>query len=56
MYEGKLDVEELMDWISSLEKYFYYEEIYYENKVKHFVTGIKGHATLWWDELQADRR
>jgi hypothetical protein len=22
MYEGNLDVEELLDWISSLEKYF----------------------------------
>jgi hypothetical protein len=24
--------------------------------VKHVVTRLKGHATLWWDELQADRR
>jgi hypothetical protein len=56
MYEGNLDVEELLDWISYLEKYFDYEEIDDENKVKHVVTRLKGHATLWWDELQADRR
>jgi hypothetical protein len=24
--------------------------------VKHVVTILKGHAVLWWDELQADRR
>jgi hypothetical protein len=24
--------------------------------VKYVVTRLKGHATLWWDELQADRR
>jgi hypothetical protein len=24
--------------------------------VKHAVTILKGHATLWWDELQADHR
>jgi hypothetical protein len=24
--------------------------------VKHVVTRLKGHATLWWDESQADRR
>jgi hypothetical protein len=24
--------------------------------VRHVVTRLKGHATLWWDELQADRR
>jgi hypothetical protein len=56
MYEGNLDVEELLDWISALDKYFDYEEIDDEKKVKHVVTILKGHATLWWDELQADRR
>ena len=24
--------------------------------VKHSVTRLKGHAVLWWDELQAERR
>ena len=24
--------------------------------MRHVVTIIKGHATLWWDELQAERR
>jgi hypothetical protein len=56
MYEGNLDVEELLDWIRALDKYFDYEEIEDENKVKHVVTRLKGHATLWWDELQAERR
>jgi hypothetical protein len=56
MYEGNLNVEEFLDWISALDKYFDYEEIDDEKKVKHVVTRLKGHATLWWDELQADRR
>jgi hypothetical protein len=56
MYEGNLNVEELLDWINSLDKYFDYEEIDDEKKVKHVVTRLKGHATLWWDELQDDRR
>jgi hypothetical protein len=56
MYEGNLNVEELLDWVSALDKYFDYEEIDDEKKVKHDVTRLKGHATLWWDELQADRR
>jgi hypothetical protein len=56
MYEGNLDVEELLDWIRALDKYFDYEDIKDENKVKHVVTKLKGHAMLWWDELQADRR
>jgi hypothetical protein len=39
-----------------MDKYFYYEEFYDEKKVKHAITRLKGHATLWWDELQDDRR
>jgi hypothetical protein len=55
MYEGNLDVEELLDWFRALDKYFDYEDIEEDKKVKHVVTRLKGHATLWWDELQADR-
>jgi hypothetical protein len=39
-----------------MDKYFDYEEVDDEKKVKHDVTRLKGHATLWWDELQADKR
>jgi hypothetical protein len=55
MYEGNLDAEELLDWIRSMEKYFDYEDVEEDKKVKHVVTRLKGHATLWWDELQADK-
>jgi hypothetical protein len=56
MYEGNLDVEELLDWIRALHKYFDYEDVEEDKKVKHVVTRLKGHATLWWDELQVDKR
>jgi hypothetical protein len=56
VYGGNLDVEELLDWIRALETYFDYEDVEEDKKVKHVVTRLKGHATLWWDELQADRR
>jgi hypothetical protein len=39
-----------------MEKYFNYEDIKEDKMVKHAVTRLKGHATLWWDELQAERR
>jgi hypothetical protein len=55
MYEGNLDVEEMLDWFRSLDKYLYYEDAEEDKKVKHAITKLKGHATLWWDELQADR-
>jgi hypothetical protein len=51
MYEGNLHVEELLDWICTMDKYFDYEDVDVEKNVKHDVTRLKGHATLWWDEL-----
>ena len=55
-YEGNLDAEKPLDWIRALDTYFDYEDIEEDKKVRHVVTCLKGHATLWWDELQADRR
>jgi hypothetical protein len=56
MYEDNLDAEELLDWIRSMDKYFNYEDADEERRVRHVITRIKGHATLWWDELQDERR
>jgi hypothetical protein len=55
-YEGNIDEEELLDWIRALDTYFDYEDIEEDKKVKHAVMKLKGHATLLWDGLQADRR
>jgi hypothetical protein len=56
VYEGSLDAKELLDWIRALDTYFNYEDVEEDKKVKHVVTCLKGHAALWWDELQANRR
>jgi hypothetical protein len=55
VYEGNLDAEELLDWIRALDTYFDYEDVEEDKKVRHVVTRLKGHAALWWNELQADR-
>jgi hypothetical protein len=56
MYEGNLDVEELLYWVRSMDKYFNYEDVDEEKRERHDFTGLKRHATLWWDELRAERR
>ena len=56
MYEGNLDVEELLDWIRSMDKYFEYEDFDEEKRVRHVFTRLKGHATLLWDKPGAERR
>jgi hypothetical protein len=56
VYEGSLNIEELLDWVRALDTYFDYEDIEGDKKVRHVVTKLRGHAALWWDELQADMR
>jgi hypothetical protein len=56
MYESNLDFEEVLDGISSMDKYFNYEDVDEGKKVRQFVTRFKGHIVLWWDELQEERR
>jgi hypothetical protein len=46
MYEENMDVEELLDWIRALDKYFDYEDVEEDRKVKHVVTRLKGHGAL----------
>ena len=55
-YDGNLLAEGLIDWIGDLDRYFDYEEIEEDKKVKLVVTRLKGHAALWWDSVQAKRK
>ncbi|MCQ8811516.1 hypothetical protein NQU36_26265, partial [Escherichia coli] len=51
-----MNPEELIEWINNMEKFFDYEETEDEKKVKFAVTKLKGHATLWWDGVQVERK
>ena len=55
-YDGSLVVEHLIDWISELDKYFEYDEVEEDKRVRLVVTRLKGHASLWWDSVQTKRR
>ena len=52
-YDGSLSANVLLDWLSELNKYFDYEEINEDKRVKFVATKLKGHASLWWDNVQA---
>lgn len=55
-YDGSLSADVLLDWISELDKYFENEEISEDKRFRFAATKLKGHATLWWDSIQVDRR
>ena len=39
-----------------MEKFFEFENTLDNRKVKIVVTRLKGHASLWWEHLQIDRK
>ena len=55
-YEGSLTAEHLINWINELDKYFEYYELDEDEKVNLASTRLKGHASLWWDSVQVERR
>lgn len=55
-YDGNLSADVLLDWLSEVNKYFEFEETSEDKKVKFAATKLKGHASLWWDNVQAERK
>ena len=45
-YDGSLDINVALDWISDIEKFFDYENTPDNRKVKISVTNLKGHASM----------
>ena len=55
-YDGNLNLEELIDRINTLDKYFNYEEVDEAKKVKFSMMKLRGHASIWWDGVHANKR
>ena len=55
-YDSSLSIEVLLDWISEMDKYFKCEEVSEDHRVRFAVTKLKGHAALWWDSVQNERK
>eukprot|EP00253_Pinus_taeda_P020624 PITA_20624 len=55
-YDGSLSADVLLDWLSEVNKFFEFEETSEDKQVKFAATKLKGHASLWWDNVQAERR
>ena len=56
VFTGGLNLKELIDWVNYMDTFFDYEEMEEGKRLKFVVTKLKGHATLWWDGVQAERR
>ena len=55
-YNEKLDTNFVLDWIHDMEKFYKFEKILDNRKVKIVVTVLKGHSLLWWEHLKTNRK
>ncbi|XP_020698415.2 uncharacterized protein LOC110111061 [Dendrobium catenatum] len=55
-FDGKLHIEDYLDWERSVETFFEYMEIEPEKQVKYVACRLKGGASAWWLQLLQTRR
>ena len=54
-FEGRLDPDEFLEWLQTVERIFDYKEISEGNKVKLVALRLRKYASLWWSNLCAKR-
>ena len=50
-YAWSLKLEELINWLNSMEKFFEWKPMIEEKKVKFTCIMLKGHSMIWWDHV-----
>ncbi|KAI0530516.1 hypothetical protein KFK09_000060 [Dendrobium nobile] len=55
-FDGKLHIEDFLDWERAIETFFEYMEIEPEKQVKYVACRIKGGASAWWQQVLQTRR
>ena len=54
-FEGKLDRDEFLEWLHTVERMFDYKEVLEEKKVKLVVLRLRKYSSLWWTNLCSKR-
>ena len=54
-FEGKLDPDEFIEWLQTVERVFEFKEIPEDKKVKLVALRLRKYASLWWTNLNAKR-
>lgn len=55
-FDGRLHIEDFLDWIHTVENFFDYAAIDENQKVKIVAYKLKAGASAWWEQLQHNRR
>ncbi|GJS03754.1 putative CCCH-type zinc finger family protein [Tanacetum coccineum] len=55
VFEGRIQPDEFIDWIHTVERVFDYQEVREDLKVKIVAIKLKKHASVWWEQLKLRR-
>jgi hypothetical protein len=53
--EGRIQPDEFIDWLNTVERVFEYQDVLEEEKVKIVAIKLKKHASIWWEQLKMKR-
>ena len=51
-FSGNLNIEDLINWVAEIDKFFDYIEVPKEKQEKLVACRLKGGASTWWERLQ----
>lgn len=54
-FEGRMQHDEFIDWLHTVERIFEYEDVPEHYKVKLVAIKLKKHASIWWEQLKVRR-
>jgi len=52
-FEGKLDLEEFLEWLCTVERVFECKDVFENKRVKLVALRLRKYASLWWTNLCA---
>ena len=54
-FEGRIQGDEFIDWLNTVERVFDYKDVSDGQKVKLVAIKLKKHASIWWEQLKNQR-